>query len=339
MDFLYWCTDPQLCQVFDKYNYINMNAYPKDIVMKGNHPIPGQPRHIYGGIYALSRLGMLGSGISSGYLRDACIQDPIFLVAIEKMKPAAYPIREDTLSFIQSTRILGCITAKIHNDRCIEIDTVSSRSHHTGVGANLMATLLEVAKYGSFNVCLLNALVSAMGFYMKLGFTYLGTDPEMTPIFAVDLTKMDTQPPRLHLQRESSNVPVPIDDRPLDVVEKALLGKYYTRVARDLSMQTYIDDIGTLAIDTPWSYLDQGIRMKHGFLIPGKETTKDPNRSYLVRIPTFLHQRIGRTHNRSRSKSKSKSRSGSRPKTFKVSTYLHKPLRSTSKNKPSNQLV
>lgn len=328
MDFLYWCSNTELCMSFNDYtDYIHMDPYPRDIVIKGNHPIPGEPRHVYGGIYTLSSLGMLGTGISRSYLVNACRENHIFIVAIEKINPILYhQVTDETIEAIQNTRILGCITAKIHNDRCIEIDTISSRSHHTGVGANLMFKLLDVAKESSMNVCLLNSLVSSMGFYMKLGFTYLGTDKESNPVFAVDLTNLDAPPPRLHLKRESSNVPVLIDERPLEEVEHELLGKYQEIVSRNIPIERYIKEIGKLKVNSSWELLENGIKLRHGFFIPDKVKVQKIRNSnpYMSKIYTYLNRPL---------RSMSRSRSRSRNYTFKLPTYLNKPLRSTSKPK------
>ena len=189
MEFLYWCSNTQLCQVLQtSEDYRSMNHYSRDVVVKGVHKIPRKPKHLYGGIVSLSRAGMLGSGMNWKYLKIACNDDPVFVVAIERKGPNRSPNQssnsspnnsqnytDEYIKEIHKTRILGCMTAKIHNDRCIEIDTISTRSNHTGVGTNMMFRLLDAAREGLFNVCLLNSLVSAMGFYMNLGFTYLGT--------------------------------------------------------------------------------------------------------------------------------------------------------------------
>ena len=325
MDFLYWCSNTGLCQAFNQYEeYIPMNTVSREIVIKGNHPIPGEPRHVYGGIYTLSSLGMLGTGISRGYLVDACRKNHILIVAIEKIDPRLYPITDESIEAIQHSRILGCITANIRNDRCIEIDTISSRSHYAGVGTNLMFKLLDAAKE-SMNVCILNSLVSSMGFYMRLGFTYLGTDQEETPVFAVDLTKMDIQPPRLYLKRQSTNVPVTIDERSLDEVEHELLGKHQEIVTRNIPIEDYVKDIGRLDTGSHWTFLDRGIKIKHGFLIPDTvKVQKIKNtQPFMSKVKTY-------TNHGSRNHTKY---------TLKVKTYLNKPLRSSrSRSKRATNL-
>lgn len=336
MDFLYWCSNTQLCQVLESSeDYHSMNSYSRDVVIKGTHRIPGKPRHLYGGIVSLSRANMLGSGINWKYLRKACNEDTVFVVAMERKGPNRTPNNNNNNSnatdeFIQSihrTRILGCMTANIHNDRCIEIDTISTRSNHTGVGTNMMFRLLDAAREGLYNVCLLNALVSAMGFYMNLGFTYLGTDEERSPLFAIDLTSHERQPPRLHLQRESSNVPVPIDERPLEELELALLDSYHNRVSRNINLDPWIEEIGQLDPHIPWRHLQGSIQMKRGFFIPGK--ISQSNRSYITRVKTYKHMPFRRSRSRSRSRS---NRS-----IVAVPTYLNQPF---TRRKPNiNELV
>jgi len=332
MDFLYWCSNTDLCQRFNEYdNYIHMDPFPRDIVIKGVHYIPGEPMHLYGGIYTLSSRGMLGTGITREYLVDACRKNHIFIVAIDKVDPL-YPITDESIDAIQHSRILGCITANILNDRCIEIDTISSRSGYSGVGTNLMFKLLDVAKESSMNVGILNSLVSSMGFYMKFGFTYLGTDKD-TPVFAVDLTKIDIQPPRLYLKRQSSNIPVNTDLRSLDEVEEELIGPQKDLVQRNIPMKRYIKEIGQLAVDSTWNLFDRRIKLKHGFMIPDLETqkrikNKEPfmskiqthshrslrnrsspmNHKYSVKLPTYLNKPL-KSKSRSRSRSRSQSRS------------------------------
>jgi hypothetical protein len=94
MDFLYWCSNTQLCQVLQSSeDYHSMNAYSRDVVIKGTHRIRGKPRHLYGGIVSLSRATMLGTGINWKYLRDACNEDPVFVVAIERKSPNSSPNR------------------------------------------------------------------------------------------------------------------------------------------------------------------------------------------------------------------------------------------------------
>jgi N-acetylglutamate synthase-like GNAT family acetyltransferase len=265
---------------------------------------------------------MLGSGINWKYLKSACNDDPVFVVAIERKGPndsnsspnSSNENADEYIKAIHKTRILGCMTAKIHNDRCLEIDTISTRSNHTGVGTNMMFRLLDAAREGLFNVCLLNALVSAMGFYMNLGFTYLGTDEERSPLFAIDLTSHERQPPRLHLQRESSNLPVPIDERPLEELELALLESYHTRVSRNINLDPWIEEIGQLDPHMPWSHLQGSIQMKRVFFIPGK--ISHSNRSYITRVKTYKHMPFRR----------SRSRSSSNRSIVAVPTYLNQPF-------------
>lgn len=339
MDFLYWCSNTQLCQVLDtSEDYHSMNSYSRDVVIKGTHQIRGKPRHLYGGIVSLSRAGMLGSGINWKYLRNACNEDAVFVVAIERKGPnrsnnsnnsnSSNENADEFIKGIHKSRILGCMTANIHNDRCIEIDTISTRSNHTGVGTNMMFRLLDAAREGLYNVCLLNALVSAMGFYMNLGFTYLGTDKEQCPLFAIDLTSHERQPPRLHLQRESSNVPVPIDERPLEEVEHALLDSYHTRVSRNINLDPWIEEIGQLDPHIPWRHLQGSIQMKRGFFIPDK--ISHSKRSYITRVNTYKNMPFRRS-------AKSRSRSRSNRSIVAVPTYLNQPF--TRRRPNINSLV
>jgi N-acetylglutamate synthase-like GNAT family acetyltransferase len=332
MDFLFWCSDTELCPAFNEQDgYVNMNQYSRDIVIKGNHPIPGEPMHVYGGIYTLSTLGIFGSTISRNYLVKACNKNHIFIVAIKSISPRLYEtITDETIHAIQHTPIVGCITAKIHNERCIEIDTISSRNNHVGVGTNLMFKLLDVAKECLLNVCLLRSLVSSMGFYMKLGFTYLGTDKKRTPVFAIDLTNLEIQPPRLYLKRKSSTIPVPIDERPLEEVEGELLEMNYELVSRNIPIDHYIEEIGQLKIDESWKFLENGMKMKNGFFIPDKDTVRRLRniknaRPYMEKVKTYLNMPL-----RTKSNAKNTNRN-SIAKSFKIKTYLHKSLRNRSR--------
>ena len=152
----------------------------------------------------------------------------------------------------------------------------------------------------------------------------------MTPLFAIDLTSHERQPPRLHLQRESSNVPVPIDERPLEELELALLDSYHTRVSRNINLEPWIEEIGKLEPHVSWSHLQGSIQMKRGFFIPEKGT--HPNRSYITRVKTYMNMPFRGTRSRSRSRS-------NRP-IVAVQTYLNKPFtRRRSKPKNINVLV
>ena len=162
MEFFYWCSHP-LCPCFDQYpEFQNMSVVPRELIVRNTYPIPGRGQHIYGGIYQLARHKMLGVGINPDYILNACLNDNILLVAVEPVTTT-----------ITKTKILGFVSLNIHNSRCIEINVIASRNNHGGVGTTLMFHALRIARSCGFSVCFLKALVPAMEFLAKQGFTVI----------------------------------------------------------------------------------------------------------------------------------------------------------------------
>ena len=142
IEYLYWCKH-SLCPCFDTYHGYKKMDTPRNEYVDGEHMFPDR-KHIYGGIYTLCEKGMLGYGINPPYLRDSCKHDDILIVVVERGHS------------IRTTKILGCLTAIIHNSRCIEINNIASRTGHSGIGTNLMHHLLEVSRNCGFSVCILH---------------------------------------------------------------------------------------------------------------------------------------------------------------------------------------
>lgn len=309
MEFFYWCNHP-LCPCFDQYpEFKNMSVVPRELIVRNTYPIPDQGQHIYGGIYQLARHKMLGVGINPDYILNACLNDHILLVAVE-------PVR----TTITKTKILGFVSLNIHNSRCIEINVIASRNNHGGVGTTLMFHALQIARSCGFSVCFLKALVPAMEFYIKSGFTYLGTKDG--PVFAMDLTKDLAFRPRPHMQRQNSIEQGPEDNRSLEEVELTMVnpenamekGYYFPR---NIPLQRYITDIGKLKRGGHWKWLHDTRVKERGLFIPtdvnveyvkhswGKEAKVKSARNSVRTIRTYLNKGIGKSKSR-------RSRNGSR---------------------------
>jgi hypothetical protein len=320
---------------------------PRVEYIDGAHMYPDR-KHIYGGIYKLSMHGMIGYGINPDYLRASCKHDDILIIVVERGKS------------IQTTKILGCLTAIIHNSRCIEINNIGTRSHHGGIGTNLMHHLLEVSRHCGFSVCVLKSLVSAMIFYFKSGFVYLGTSKsilgEAEPVFAINLNQ--TIPERPHLQRQNSTELVTLDTRSLQEIEKELEP---FPIPRNIPLERYIRDIGRLDEGEPWDFLYKVFHTKLG-LVSNKDDV-DANRlssSALGHLPSSALGHVtrkelnlnfgdatGRSRGRSGSRGRARSgRSGSgsgsrRTKSLRpkgnvpnpVATFLNKSIRRPNKRR------
>ena len=304
MEFLYWCNPNQgpLCECFNGYSdFRDMSVVPRDLLVRHTYPIPGRGQHIYGGIYQLARHKMLGVGINPDYILDACLNDDMLLIAVE-------PITSN----ITKTKILGFVSLKIHNSRCIEINVIASRNNHGGVGTTLMYHILKAARHCGFSVCFLKALVPAMEFYMKSNFTYLGT--KEGPVFAMDLTTDLSIRRRPHMQRQNSLEQSAEDTRPLEEVEATLVnptnamekGYYFPR---NIPLRDYITEIGKLKAGAPWKWLHDTRVRENGLFVP-----TDVNVEY-VKHSWGKEVRVKRAKNSVRT----------------VRTYLNKGLRSKSK--------
>jgi hypothetical protein len=251
---------------------------------------------------------MLGVGINPDYILNACLNDDILLVAVEPVTTT-----------ITKTKILGFVSLNIHNSRCIEINVIASRNNHGGVGTTLMFHALQIARSCGFNICFLKALVPAMEFYIKSGFTYLGT--KEGPVFAMDLTKDLSLRPRPHMQRQNSIEQGPEDNRTVEEVEATLVnpvnamekGYYFPR---NIPLQQYIIDIGKLKRGSHWKWLHDTRVRERGLFIPtdvnveyvkhswGKEAKVKSARKSVRTIRTYLNKGIGRGRTKSRNSSR-----------------------------------
>ena len=277
MEFLYWCNH-EFCPCFDNYTgYIKMENSRNDYIEGIHYNEP----NIYGGIVTLSILGMLGYGIQPRYVRDSCKHDDILIIAVERGPT------------IETTKILGFITAIIQNKRCIEINIIGSRSGHSGIGSTLMYHLLEVSRNCGFSVCILKSLVHAMTFYLKSGFTYLGTSRSILgdadPIFAINLNDSSIIA-RPHLQRQNSTEPIILDNRSLEEIEQSI----YHTIPRNIPLDRYIDQIGSLKPGEPWDFLYNRIETPLGFVSNGGHSVHDRSR--------------GRSRGRSRSRNQTRNK-------------------------------
>ena len=306
MEFFYWCSHP-LCPCFDQYpEFQNMSVVPRELIVRNTYPIPGRGQHIYGGIYQLARHKMLGVGINPDYILNACLNDNILLVAVEPVSTT-----------ITKTKILGFVSLNIHNSRCIEINVIASRNNHGGVGTTLMFHALRIARSCGFSVCFLKALVPAMEFYIKSGYTYLGTKDG--PVFAIDLNKDLALRPRPHMQRQNSIEQGPEDNRTVEELEATMVnpenamekGYYFPR---NIPLQQYIIDIGKLKRGAQWKWLHDTRVKERGLFIPtdvnveyvkhswGKEAKVKSARKSVRTVRTYLNKGIGRGRNRNGSR-------------------------------------
>jgi hypothetical protein len=306
MEFFYWCSHP-LCPCFDQYpEFQNMSVVPRELIVRNTYPIPGRGQHIYGGIYQLARHKMLGVGINPNYILNACLNDNILLVAVEPVSTT-----------ITKTKILGFVSLNIHNSRCIEINVIASRNNHGGVGTTLMFHALRIARSCGFSVCFLKALVPAMEFYIKSGYTYLGTKDG--PVFAIDLNKDLALRPRPHMQRQNSIEQGPEDNRTVEELEATMVnpenamekGYYFPR---NIPLQQYIIDIGKLKRGAQWKWLHDTRVKERGLFIPtdvnveyvkhswGKEAKVKSARKSVRTVRTYLNKGIGRGRNRNGSR-------------------------------------
>jgi len=296
---------------------------PRVEYIDGAHMYPDR-KHIYGGIYNLSTQGMIGYGINPDYLRASCKHDDILIIAVERGKS------------IQTTKILGCLTAIIHNSRCIEINNIGTRSHHGGIGTNLMHHLLEASRHCGFSVCILKSLVSAMIFYFKSGFVYLGTSKsilgEAEPVFAINLNQ--TIPERPHLQRQNSTELVTLDSRSLQEIEEELEP---FPIPRNIPLERYIRDIGRLDEGEPWDFLYKVFHTKLG-LVSNKDGVASPHGQH-DQLAANRNSRTPRTHSKGhKSKSLGKKIKSLRPLGMvpnPVATFLNKTIkRSRQRSSP-----
>jgi hypothetical protein len=276
---------------------------PRVEYIDGAHMYPDR-KHIYGGIYNLSMHGMIGYGINPDYLRASCKHDDILIIAVERGKS------------IQTTKIVGCLTAIIHNSRCIEINNIGTRSHHGGIGTNLMHHLLEVSRHCGFSVCILKSLVPAMIFYFKSGFVYLGTSKsilgEAEPVFAINLNQ--SIPQRPHLQRQNSTELVSLDARSLQEIEKELEP---FPIPRNIPLERYIRDIGRLEQGEPWEFLYKVFHTKLG-LVSNKDGVASPHGQHSLRGHHGEHA-ANRSHRSHRSP-----RTPRTPRTSRTHSKSHK---------------
>jgi len=196
MDFLFWCKDSNMCSCFDSNrNFRNMSFTKRDTIVDGESPIPGRAERWYGGIHILSWHRMLAVGVNPDYLEKSCKRNNVLIVAIEK--DGTNP--ED----IYNKKILGIVTLKLHSDKVMEIDVIGVRTHHVNIGTILLKLVCDAAKECEYNICFLKSVPNAMRFYLKSGFTYVGTT-RTDPIFALDLTTYNDFNTKPRLQRQNT---------------------------------------------------------------------------------------------------------------------------------------
>jgi hypothetical protein len=268
MDFLFWCKDPHLCTCFDENkNFKNMSYTTRLPIVDGEYPIPGRAERWYGGIHILSWHRMLAVGINPDYLEKSCKRNTILIVAIENTGNND----ED----IYNKKILGIVTLKLHSDKVMEIDVIGVRTHHANIGTILLKLVCDSAKKCEYNICFLKSVPSAMRFYLKSGFTYLGTT-KLDPIFALDLTTYNDFNTRPRLQRQNTGNNYFYDRYTVQEVESQFI-EQEDELARNRGIKRYIklneivNDWNTLKTGQrcEWMYERRvPTRSRQGYYIP-----------------------------------------------------------------------
>jgi hypothetical protein len=203
------------CVIDYSYPYSKQNAN-KYLIKKGKVQ-PSRREHYYGGIVQLAVNRYIGLGLYAPYIEYSCHNCDVLIVCMQKRKNASLGYSENDF---KSHRILGFSTINLIRDNIIEIDIISSKHNHKGIGTMLMQTILDHAKKCELKYCILNAVPSAIGFYMKLGFIYLGhtiSSVEKKGYMLFDLKEQNPRQKSLkhHQNRNSANLSEYINSRML----------------------------------------------------------------------------------------------------------------------------
>ena len=251
MEFLFWCQKSDMCSCFDNNpNFTNMSFLTESRItmVDGEFPIPGRPDRWYGGIYVLSWHRMLAIGVNPDYLEKACKRNNVLIVAIEKN------VGNNKID-IYNRKILGIVTLKLHSNKVMEIDVIGVRTHHVNVGTTLLKLVCDAAKECEYNICFLKSVSNAMRFYLKSGFTYLGTT-KTDPLFVLDLTTYEDFHTRPRLQRQNTGNNYMIDHFTVEEVETQFI-QQEDDLARQRGIRRYIK-LNELIEE--WNHLKTGRR-------------------------------------------------------------------------------
>ena len=110
--------------------------------------------------------------ISEGFIGRGTITPSFFHKTLTESNIVIYLERNDEVHPL--IKKLGVLTANVINENMIELELVSSSIFYTGCGKNLVNTFLECCRESGFEIVILNSLIAPLGFYLKLGMTYLG---------------------------------------------------------------------------------------------------------------------------------------------------------------------
>ncbi len=190
-------------------NFIDCNHIDPYFIIDNTHPFSEEDmarkldsgcykqikKHYYGGIIRLCVNNNLALGINPRYVNRVAHTCDLLVVAVEERdhKTAQY----DPINF-ENKRIAAFVCINFIRKNIFEIDIIGSRNNHHGAGGHLIKNLCLNGKQAGLKYCWLNSVPTAVWFYLRMGFTYLGhavTSSESKGFMIYDLDEFKENTP------------------------------------------------------------------------------------------------------------------------------------------------
>jgi hypothetical protein len=166
-------------------NFIDCNHIDPHYILNVYYPFTPEDKakykekrnHYYGGIVPLCLNYSIAAGLEVRFVEPECRKSDLLVVAIEAREDKSLPYDPENFKN-RRIAVFSCINLIRNN--MIEIKVIGARTNYKKGGGSLVKTLCSHGKQhmkGKF-YCWLNALPNAVKFYLKVGFTYIGSEGE-----------------------------------------------------------------------------------------------------------------------------------------------------------------